>query len=45
VEAVTPVEDPAVRVRLKEILDTMLNDRGHAWNWSRRRMEGPQQSG
>ena len=31
VEAVAPVEDPAVRARLKEILDIMLNDRGHAW--------------
>jgi polyphosphate kinase len=31
VEAVTPIEDPSLRDRLKEILDTMLNDRGHAW--------------
>jgi polyphosphate kinase len=31
VEAVTPIEDPSLRDRLKDILDTMLNDRGHAW--------------
>ncbi len=31
VEAVAPIEDPALRDRLKEILDTMLSDRGHAW--------------
>jgi polyphosphate kinase len=31
VEAVTPIEDPALRERLREILDTMINDRGHAW--------------
>ena len=31
VEAITPVEDPLLRDRLKEILDTMLADRGHAW--------------
>jgi polyphosphate kinase len=42
VEAITPVEDPSLRDRLKEILDTMLADRGHAWelepdgNWPRR---------
>jgi polyphosphate kinase len=42
VEAVTPIEDPSLRDRLKEILDTMLNDRGHAWEldsdgrWTRR---------
>ena len=30
-EAVTPVEDPGLRERLKNILDTMLADRGHAW--------------
>ncbi len=42
IEAVTPVEDPQLRERIKEILDTMLNDRGHAWelepdgNWVRR---------
>jgi polyphosphate kinase len=31
VEAVTPIEDPGLRDRLKEILETMLTDRGHAW--------------
>ena len=31
VEAVTPVEDSTLRDRLKDILETMLNDRGHAW--------------
>ena len=31
VEAVTPIEDVQLRERIKEILDTMLNDRGHAW--------------
>ncbi len=31
VEAVTPVEDPSLRERLKDILDTMLSDRGHSW--------------
>lgn len=42
VEAVAPIEDPGLRQRLKEILDTMLNDRGHAWElqpdgqWTRR---------
>jgi polyphosphate kinase len=42
VEAITPVEDPALRERLREILDIMLTDRGHAWElepdgtWTRR---------
>ena len=42
VEAVTPVEDPALRERLREILDIMLADKGHAWElesdgtWTRR---------
>ena len=42
VEAVTPVEDPALRERLREILDVMLTDKGHAWEleadgmWTRR---------
>jgi polyphosphate kinase len=42
VEAVTPIEDPSLRERLKDILDTMLGDRGHAWElesdgkWTRR---------
>jgi polyphosphate kinase len=31
IEAVTPIEDPTLRERLREILDTMLSDRGHAW--------------
>jgi polyphosphate kinase len=31
VEAITPIEDPTLRERLREILDTMLADRGHAW--------------
>jgi polyphosphate kinase len=31
VEAVTPIEDPSLRERLKEILETMLNDHGHSW--------------
>jgi polyphosphate kinase len=31
VEAVTPVEDPSLRERLKDILDTMLADHGHSW--------------
>ena len=42
VEAITPVEDPALRERLREILDVMLADKGHAWElepdgtWTRR---------
>lgn len=42
VEAITPVEDPLLRPRLKEILDVMLEDYGHAWelnadgSWPRR---------
>jgi polyphosphate kinase len=42
VEAVTPVEAPDLRVRLKDILDTCLADYGHAWElhpdgkWTRR---------
>jgi len=42
IEAITPMEDPLLRDRLKEILDTMLSDRGHAWElepdgrWTRR---------
>ena len=42
VEAITPVDDPALRERLREILDIMLADRGHAWelepdgSWTRR---------
>jgi polyphosphate kinase len=31
VEAITPIEDPTLRERLREILETMLTDRGHAW--------------
>ena len=31
VEAVAPVEDPLLRERLRDILETMLADRGHAW--------------
>ena len=42
VEAITPVDDPALRERLREILDIMLADKGHAWElepdgtWTRR---------
>ena len=42
VEAITPVEDPALRERLREILEIMLADKGHAWeldadgSWTRR---------
>jgi polyphosphate kinase len=42
VEAITPVEDPTLRERLREILDIMLADKGHAWelepdgSWTRR---------
>jgi len=42
VEAVTPVEAPDLRLRLKDILDTCLADYGHAWElhpdgkWTRR---------
>lgn len=32
VEAVTPVEDPALRAELKEILDIMLSDNRQAWD-------------
>jgi polyphosphate kinase len=45
VEAITPIEDPQLRERLREILDTMLADRGHAWEldadgaWKRRATE------
>jgi polyphosphate kinase len=45
VEATTPIEDPSLRDRLREILDTMLADRGHAWElnadgaWTRRATE------
>jgi polyphosphate kinase len=31
VEAITPVEDPALRPRLREILDVMRSSRLHAW--------------
>jgi polyphosphate kinase len=31
VEAITPIEDPLLRERLREILDIMHCDRGHAW--------------
>ncbi|MFT3788467.1 MAG: polyphosphate kinase 1 [Tepidisphaeraceae bacterium] len=31
VEAITPIEEPALRTTLKTILDTCLNDFGHAW--------------
>ncbi len=31
VEAVTPVEDPALKMELKEILQIMLNDNRQAW--------------
>jgi polyphosphate kinase len=40
VEAITPVEDPELRPRLREILDVMRSSRLHAWelgqdgNWS-----------
>jgi polyphosphate kinase len=42
VEAITPVEDASIRASLKGILDTMLDDYGHAWEmhndgtWHRR---------
>ena len=32
VEAITPVEDPAHRQTLREILDVSLADKGHAWD-------------
>jgi polyphosphate kinase len=41
VEAITPVEDPALRERLRDILEVMRADRSHAWelnadgNWMR----------
>jgi polyphosphate kinase len=31
VEAVTPIEDPALRGKLRDILDIMLADHAHAW--------------
>ncbi len=31
VEAITPIEDRALQQRLRDILDTMLADHGHAW--------------
>src|SRR5690606_5329967 len=31
VEAITPIEDPAHRQTLRDILDVALNDKGHAW--------------
>ncbi|MGA2229516.1 MAG: polyphosphate kinase 1 [Tepidisphaeraceae bacterium] len=42
VEAIVPIEEPAHRERLREILTTMMADCGHAWEldangvWSRR---------
>lgn len=42
VEAVAPVEDPQLRDRLRDVLETMLTDHGHAWqlhadgHWLRR---------
>ena len=42
VEAITPVDDPALKERLREILDIMLADKGHSWElepdgaWTRR---------
>jgi polyphosphate kinase len=46
VEAVTPIEDTALRDRLREILDVMRNDHSHAWelqpdgSWRRRSPNG-----
>ena len=31
VEAIAPIEEPALRERLREILDVMRADRSHAW--------------
>jgi len=31
VESITPIEDPALRERLREILEIMRSDRNHAW--------------
>lgn len=42
VEAITPIEDPALRATLRDILDTLLADHGFAWQldadgqWRRR---------
>jgi len=42
VEAITPIEDPVARERVKEVLETTLADHGHAWElnatgqWKRR---------
>ncbi len=42
VEAITPIEDPAARERVKDVLETTLADHGHAWElqadgkWKRR---------
>jgi polyphosphate kinase len=47
VEAITPIDDPALRLRLADILETMLADHGHAWElepdgrWLRRRPTDP----
>jgi polyphosphate kinase len=35
VEAITPILDASVRASLKQILDTMLADYGHAWELNR----------
>jgi polyphosphate kinase len=32
VEAAVPVEDPALRARLKELLEILLTDNRQAWN-------------
>src|SRR4029078_10490275 len=52
VEAATPVEDPALQARLKEILDIMLNDNRLAWDlhpdgtWTQRKpAEGEEERG
>jgi len=45
VEAIVPIEEPAHRERLREILSTLMADRGHAWeleesgSWKRRKPE------
>jgi polyphosphate kinase len=47
VEAVTPVEDPAMKARLRALLSTYLNDNRQAWElsgdgtWTQREPDGP----
>ncbi|MES2176850.1 MAG: polyphosphate kinase 1 [Gemmatimonadota bacterium] len=48
VEAIVPIEDPALHERLDSLVDTLLNDNRQAWDlhgngtWVQRRPDGPE---